>query len=71
MTDHPIPPLLLVGFGKMGGAMLAGWREAGLANSIAIDPTAPPSPGPDLTVLADVAAIPAEYRAVVDHHAHV
>ena len=33
MTD--IPPILLVGFGKMGGAMLAGWRERGLP---------PPSP---------------------------
>ena len=61
MTQEPIPPLLLVGFGKMGGAMLAGWREAGLAPSIAIDPMAPPSPGPELTVLADAAAIPADF----------
>ena len=34
-----IPPILLVGFGKMGGAMLAGWRERGLAPSVAVDPT--------------------------------
>lgn len=53
-----IPPILLVGFGKMGGAMLAGWRERGLSPSIAIDPTAPDSPGAELTVLTDPAAIP-------------
>ena len=41
-----IPPILLVGLGKMGGAMLAGWRERGLAPSVAVDPTNPPSPGP-------------------------
>jgi pyrroline-5-carboxylate reductase len=56
-----IPPILLVGFGKMGGAMLAGWREQGLAPSIAIDPSLPPSPGPDVTVLADAAAIPPSF----------
>ena len=61
MTSHIIPPLLLVGFGKMGSAMLAGWREAGLAPSIAIDPMAPPSPGPELTVLPNAAAIPADF----------
>jgi pyrroline-5-carboxylate reductase len=56
-----IPPILLVGFGKMGGAMLAGWRERGLAPSIAIDPAAPAAPGGDVTVLADAAAIPAGF----------
>ena len=33
-----LPPILLVGGGKMGGAMLAGWREVGLAPSVVIDP---------------------------------
>ena len=61
MTQDRIPPLLLVGFGKMGGAMLAGWREAGLAASIAVDPTGPASPGAELTVVTDVAAIPADF----------
>ena len=61
MTQDRIPPLLLVGFGKMGGAMLAGWREAGLAPSIAVDPTGPASPGPELTVVTDAAAIPADF----------
>ena len=61
MTQDRIPPLLLVGFGKMGGAMLAGWREAGLEASIAVDPTGPASPGAELTVVTDVAAIPADF----------
>lgn len=33
-----IPPILLVGCGRMGSAMLTGWREQGLAPSVAVDP---------------------------------
>ena len=58
-----IPPILLVGFGKMGGAMLAGWRERGLEAAVAVDPSLPPSPGPEVTVVADAAAIPAGFAA--------
>eukprot|EP01037_Dinobryon_pediforme_P005298 gene5298-5351_t len=57
-----IPPILLVGFGKMGGAMLSGWREMGLAPSVAVDPSMPPSPGPDVTVVADFSDIPAGFK---------
>jgi pyrroline-5-carboxylate reductase len=53
-----IPPILLVGFGKMGSAMLAGWRERGLAASVAVDPALPAAAGPEITVVADAAAIP-------------
>jgi pyrroline-5-carboxylate reductase len=56
-----IPPILLVGFGKMGGAMLAGWRERGLSAAVAIDPALPPAPGPEVTVAADAAGIPAGF----------
>ena len=46
-----IPPILLVGCGRMGGAMLAGWREQGLAASVAVDPAPAAAgcgrPGPD------------------------
>jgi pyrroline-5-carboxylate reductase len=37
-------PLLLVGAGKMGGAMLAGWLERGLppAQVVVVDPVLPP-----------------------------
>jgi len=61
MTQTKIPPILLVGFGKMGGAMLAGWREAGLLASIAVDPMRPASPGPELTVVADASEIPDDF----------
>jgi pyrroline-5-carboxylate reductase len=39
-SDETIPPILLVGGGKMGGAMLSGWRERGLAPSVVVDPAA-------------------------------
>jgi pyrroline-5-carboxylate reductase len=62
-----IPPVLLLGYGKMGGAMLEGWRTRGLAPSYAIDPALPPSPGPELTVVARAEDIPAGFtpQAVV------
>jgi pyrroline-5-carboxylate reductase len=47
----------------MGSAMLAGWREEGLAPSFAIDPS-PASislAGPDLTVLPNPADLPAAF----------
>jgi pyrroline-5-carboxylate reductase len=43
MTDK-LPPLLLIGCGKMGGAMLAGWRERGLSEAIVVDPNLPAAP---------------------------
>ena len=58
-----IPPILLVGCGRMGSAMLAGWREQGLAPSIAVDPApeAAQWAAPDLTVVPDAASIPAGF----------
>lgn len=58
-----IPSILLVGCGRMGGAMLAGWRERGLAASVAVDPApeAAQNAGADLRVVADTAAIPADF----------
>jgi pyrroline-5-carboxylate reductase len=56
-----IPPILLVGLGKMGGAMLAGWCELGLAPSVAVDPASPAAPGPNVTVVADATQIPAGF----------
>ena len=35
-------PILLIGAGKMGGAMLAGWTKAGLGPVIAVEPKAAP-----------------------------
>jgi pyrroline-5-carboxylate reductase len=58
-----IPPILLVGCGRMGSAMLAGWRERGLAPSVAVDPApeAAHLADSDLTVVADAAGIPADF----------
>ena len=55
-----LPSILLVGGGRMGSAMLAGWRTQGLAPSVVIDP-APAAlslGGPDVTVVSGAAAIP-------------
>lgn len=59
MTDT-LPPLLLIGCGKMGGAMLAGWRERGLGETIIVDPFAT-GPFPGATLLRDAAEIPAGF----------
>ncbi|HEX2942240.1 MAG TPA: pyrroline-5-carboxylate reductase, partial [Rhodopila sp.] len=58
-----IPPILLVGCGRMGSAMLAGWREQGLAASFAVDPApaAGSFAGPDMTVVADIAQVPDDF----------
>jgi pyrroline-5-carboxylate reductase len=61
MNERRIPPILLVGLGKMGSAMLAGWRACGLAPSVAVDPALPASPGPEAVVLADPAQLPMDF----------
>jgi pyrroline-5-carboxylate reductase len=60
MSD-PLPPLLLVGCGKMGGAMLAGWRDRGLSTTVIIDPHLP-TPPQGATLLAGPGAIPDGFR---------
>ncbi|MDZ5646251.1 pyrroline-5-carboxylate reductase [Nitrospirillum sp. BR 11828] len=53
--------LLLVGCGKMGGAMLAGWRAAGTVRRVVIvDPVAGTAPE-GATLVADPAQIPADF----------
>lgn len=37
MSDA-LPPILLIGGGKMGGAMLSGWCEGGISRCVVIDP---------------------------------
>ena len=36
-----IPPVLLIGAGRIGGALFAGWCAAGLASSVLVDPSLP------------------------------
>jgi pyrroline-5-carboxylate reductase len=51
-------PVLLVGCGRMGGAMLAGWREAGRAVAV-VEPKAPiPDPSRLVAAVADPALLP-------------
>ena len=61
-AHQAIPPVLLVGFGRMGGAMLTGWRERGLSPSVAVDPAQPAGPGPEVAVLAGAADVPAGFE---------
>jgi len=58
-----LPPLLLVGCGKMGGAMLAGWLKRGLAPSVVVEPfAAAAAPYADkVTVVPGPDAIPAGF----------
>jgi pyrroline-5-carboxylate reductase len=48
--------ILLVGGGRMGSALLAGWREQGLSAAIVVDPSdaAQSLAGPGVTVVASV-----------------
>lgn len=62
MTGALLPPVLLLGGGKMGAAMLAGWRERGLAPSIVVDPAAPALAGPGVQVVGSVAEVPPGFR---------
>ena len=62
MTGDPIPPVLLVGMGRMGGAMMSGWRDLGLtAPSYAVDPAAAPSPAYELSVVTDASDLPHDF----------
>jgi pyrroline-5-carboxylate reductase len=57
-----LPPLLLVGGGRMGSAMIAGWREHGLAAAIVVDPSpAAALAGPAVSVVAAPDAIPDDF----------
>lgn len=55
-----LPALLLVGGGRMGGAMLAGWRERGVGPVVVVDPSpeAARLAGPGVEVVASAAEIP-------------
>ncbi len=58
---HPenLPPVLLVGAGRMGGALFAGWRTQNLAPSVLLDPNVPKTLArAEDTVVASPDAIP-------------
>jgi pyrroline-5-carboxylate reductase len=65
----PIPPILLVGCGRMGSALLAGWEADGLQRSAIVDPDpALPSPSASPSVASrhdlvrDIASLPAGFQ---------
>ena len=61
MAETELPPLLLVGCGKMGGAMLAGWLERGLRNAVVVEPN--PAAAAPFAERVGVAASPADVPA--------
>jgi pyrroline-5-carboxylate reductase len=58
-----IPPILLVGGGRMGSAMLAGWIEQGLAPSVVVDPAPAASrlAGAAVRVVTQPESVPAAF----------
>ncbi len=67
MTETKLPPLLLVGCGKMGGAMLAGWLEQGLTEAVVVEPHAASAAAfaGRVTVVPSADAIPAGFIPAV------
>lgn len=59
-----LPPILLVGCGKMGGAMLEGWLERGVEQAVVIEPFAEATAAfaGRITHHAEAAAIPGDFR---------
>ncbi len=59
-----LPPVLLVGGGRMGGAMLRGWQERGLAPSVVLDPApeARTLRAPNVEVVDSASMIPAGFH---------
>ncbi len=59
-----LPPILLLGGGRMGSAMLAGWRERGLSPSYVIDPAPAVAAlaGDGVQIVADARDVPPEFK---------
>jgi len=61
----PLPTLLLVGGGRMGSALLAGWRERGVSSVVVVDPSpqAAKLAGGGVEVVGAAADIPDGFEA--------
>ena len=63
MTVPGLPPILLLGAGRMGAALFAGWAAQGLPASVLVDPVLPAGVArPQDTLLANLDALPAGFR---------
>ena len=60
-----IPPLLLVGAGKMGAAMFGGWCRAGLAPSALVDPSVSGVGRPEDIAVGSLAELPPGFAPAV------
>ena len=54
--------VLLIGCGKMGGAMLAGWRTWPGFRAAVVEPKAPVDAGEAITLYADGSELPADFQ---------
>ncbi len=61
-VSDPLPPLLLVGHGRMGSALFAGWTAQGLAPSVVLTPSSPAAVSPPHRWASEVEAVPADFR---------
>jgi pyrroline-5-carboxylate reductase len=69
MSMNLTRPLLLAGCGKMGGAMLSGWLDSGIAGAgvMVVEPMGAPSfeAAPGVTIVASADDIPADFNPEV------
>lgn len=69
MSSTPLPPILLVGCGRMGSALLQAWIDRGLADSCVVEPAPRPSLpcAANVQVFAEASRLPGDFapRAVV------
>ena len=65
-ATSPIPPLLLVGCGRMGSALLSGWEAEGLSASVILDPAlaGAAANGSHLSI-GQAAGIPQDFRPAI------
>ena len=63
MSQPALPSLLLIGCGKMGGAMLEGWLERGVERVVVVEPyaAATASFGDRITTVESVEKVPAGF----------
>jgi len=63
MSAEVLPPVLLIGCGKMGGALLHGWLERGLTRAVVVEPHKESTEAfaHRVEVVADAAGIPSGF----------